>query len=118
GMLAKSLSKRRLGKVPESLGMMWHSQPVLRTFFGFFAKAEKWDKCDRQLSGEVGQVRPPTEVVRAHGHRVARGLQRLPRSRVFRSEEPQPRPRQGPRGAALARVRPVHAARARRPGVR
>ena len=49
GIVAKSLSKRRLGKVPESLGMMWHSQPVLRTFFGFFAKAEKWDKCDRQL---------------------------------------------------------------------
>lgn len=49
GMLAKSLSKKRLGKVPESLGVMWHSQPVLKAFFGFFAKAEKWDKCDRQL---------------------------------------------------------------------
>jgi len=28
---------------------MWHNRPVLRTFFGFSAKAEKWDACDLQL---------------------------------------------------------------------
>jgi alkylhydroperoxidase family enzyme len=28
---------------------MWHNLPVLKTFFGFSGKAEKWDACDRQL---------------------------------------------------------------------
>jgi alkylhydroperoxidase family enzyme len=49
GVIAKGVSRKRLGAVPESLGVMWHNQRVLKGFFGFFAKAEKWDKCDRQL---------------------------------------------------------------------
>jgi alkylhydroperoxidase family enzyme len=27
----------------------WHNRPVLKAFFGFFGKAEKWDACDPQL---------------------------------------------------------------------
>lgn len=49
GAIAKRFSKKKLGKVPESLGIMWHNQPVLKAFFGFTGKAEKWDACDRQL---------------------------------------------------------------------
>jgi alkylhydroperoxidase family enzyme len=49
GAIVKSLSKRRLGEVPESLGVLWHNPSVLKAFFGFFGKTEKWDKCDRQL---------------------------------------------------------------------
>jgi alkylhydroperoxidase family enzyme len=49
GALAKRYSKKRLGQVPEPLGVMWQNRPVLRTFFGFFGKAEKWDACDSQL---------------------------------------------------------------------
>ena len=49
GTIVKSLSKRKLGRVPESLGVMWHNQAVLKTLYGFFGKTEQWEACDRQL---------------------------------------------------------------------
>jgi alkylhydroperoxidase family enzyme len=50
GALAKRISKKKLGEVPEPLGVMWHNKPVLKAFFGFSNKADKkWDACDRQL---------------------------------------------------------------------
>lgn len=49
GALVKRLSKKRLGQVPESLGVMWHHKDVLRTMFGFSNKADRWDECDTQL---------------------------------------------------------------------
>jgi alkylhydroperoxidase family enzyme len=49
GAVVKVFSKRKLGKVPDSLGVAWHNPAVLRTMFGFMGKAEKWDACDRQL---------------------------------------------------------------------
>ena len=49
GVAARRFAKRKLGDVPESLGVMWHNQPVLRTLMGLSRKVEKWDACDRQL---------------------------------------------------------------------
>lgn len=49
GMLAKRFSKQKLGQMPDSLGVMWHNQRVLRTFMGVAGKTDKWDACDRQL---------------------------------------------------------------------
>jgi len=49
GAMAKRFSKKKLGEVPESLGVMWHNQRVLRTFIGFSSKADRWDACDTQL---------------------------------------------------------------------
>jgi alkylhydroperoxidase family enzyme len=49
GAMAKRYSKKKLGQVPEPLGVMWHNRPVLKTFFGFSSKAEKWDACGPQL---------------------------------------------------------------------
>jgi alkylhydroperoxidase family enzyme len=49
GAMVKLFSKRRFGQVPESLGVLWHNQPVLKALFGFAGKAEKWDACDPQL---------------------------------------------------------------------
>ena len=40
GTMAKRFSKKKLGEVPESLGVMWHNQRVLRTLIGFSRKAE------------------------------------------------------------------------------
>jgi hypothetical protein len=39
GALVKRFSKKMLGEVPEPLGVMWHNQPVLKAFFGFFGRA-------------------------------------------------------------------------------
>jgi alkylhydroperoxidase family enzyme len=51
GAMAKRYSVRKLGQVPEPLGVMWHNKPVLKAFFGLSAKADKWDACDPQLKG-------------------------------------------------------------------
>jgi alkylhydroperoxidase family enzyme len=49
GAMAKRFSKKKLGDVPDSLGVMWHNQRVLRTLMGFSGKVERWDACDKQL---------------------------------------------------------------------
>lgn len=49
GAIVKKMSKRMFGKVPESLGVMWHNQPVLKTSMGFGQKLQKWDQCDEAL---------------------------------------------------------------------
>lgn len=49
GALAKRLSNKKLGQVPDPLSVMWHNRPVLMGLFGFSRKADKWDACDRSL---------------------------------------------------------------------
>ncbi|HST42570.1 MAG TPA: carboxymuconolactone decarboxylase family protein [Conexibacter sp.] len=49
GALAKRISRKKLGGVPESLGVMWHNLPVMKAFFSFSAKASRWEACDPSL---------------------------------------------------------------------
>jgi alkylhydroperoxidase family enzyme len=49
GALAKRLSKKVLGRVPEPLGVYWHNRPVLKATMGIGAKAQKWNQCDLSL---------------------------------------------------------------------
>lgn len=49
GALVKTFSKRMFGRVPESLGVMWHNVPVLKASMGFGQKLQKWDQCDQTL---------------------------------------------------------------------
>jgi alkylhydroperoxidase family enzyme len=49
GAVVKRFSKKQLGAVPDSLGVMWQNLPVLRTMFSVGAKAKRWDACDRSL---------------------------------------------------------------------
>lgn len=49
GAIVKTMSKRMFGKVPESMGVMWHNQPVLKASMGFGQKLTKWDRCDSGL---------------------------------------------------------------------
>jgi alkylhydroperoxidase family enzyme len=37
------------GRVPESLGVMWHNVPVLKASMSFGRKLQKWDQCDETL---------------------------------------------------------------------
>ncbi|MDK1474924.1 carboxymuconolactone decarboxylase family protein [Streptomyces sp. 549] len=50
GALLKRMSRRMLGQVPESIGVMWNNPPVFKDLMGFGRKAEKWDRLDPQLS--------------------------------------------------------------------
>ena len=58
------------------------------------------------------------EVLRPARRRGRHRLQLVPGLRLLHGPRRRPRPGQGPRGPALARVGGVHPARARRPGVR
>src|SRR5262249_20618257 len=49
GYVVKRFSRKLLGEVPNSLGVMWHNRPVLSTMMGFGRKAEKWNKLDPDL---------------------------------------------------------------------
>ena len=49
GALVKIVSTRMFGRVPESLGVMWHNVPVLKASMGFGQKLQKWDRCDETL---------------------------------------------------------------------
>ncbi|OLT55128.1 carboxymuconolactone decarboxylase family protein [Cellulosimicrobium sp. CUA-896] len=49
GALVRTMSRRMLGQVPDSLGVMWHHPAVLRDFMGLARKAERWDRLDDGL---------------------------------------------------------------------
>lgn len=49
GAVVKKFSTRLFGRVPESLGVMWHHRPVLKASMGFGQKLQKWDECDESL---------------------------------------------------------------------
>ncbi|MPZ60913.1 MAG: carboxymuconolactone decarboxylase family protein [Propionibacteriales bacterium] len=49
GALVKTFSKRMLGEVPESLGIMWQNVPVLKASMRLGQKARKWNECDMDL---------------------------------------------------------------------
>ena len=49
GAIVKRMSTKMLGKVPESVGVLWHNQQVLNFGFGLGRKTRKWDKCPQEL---------------------------------------------------------------------
>ncbi len=49
GAVVKRFSARMFGRVPESLGVMWHHRPVLRATMGFGRRLQKLDACDEDL---------------------------------------------------------------------
>lgn len=50
GALVKRMSRKLLGEVPESAGVLWHHPAVFRDMMRFGAKSEKWDKLDPNLA--------------------------------------------------------------------
>jgi alkylhydroperoxidase family enzyme len=49
GALVKRMSRKMLGQVPDSLGVMWHNRKVMNSLFAAGRKAQKWDACDENL---------------------------------------------------------------------
>jgi AhpD family alkylhydroperoxidase len=50
GFLLKTVTRRMLGAVPESVGVMWHYPAVLKDMMGVARKAERWNRLDRNLA--------------------------------------------------------------------
>ena len=49
GWLVKRFSKKVLGRVPESMGVMWHNRDVLFALGGLGGKVQKWKQLDPNL---------------------------------------------------------------------
>ncbi len=49
GAVLKRFSKKMLGEVPESLGVMWHNKQVMKFSFGLGQKSRKWNEVDEDL---------------------------------------------------------------------
>ena len=49
GAIVKRVSTKMLGRVPESVGVLWHNQQVLNFGFGLGRKTRKWDQCPQEL---------------------------------------------------------------------
>lgn len=49
GALVKRFSTKMFGSVPESLGVMWHHQPLLRATMSLGQKIQKVHECDEGL---------------------------------------------------------------------
>ena len=49
GAALKAVSRKMLGEVPESLGIMWHNRPVLRFSLGLGQRSARWHACDESL---------------------------------------------------------------------
>jgi alkylhydroperoxidase family enzyme len=50
GYLLKTMARKMLGHVPESVGVMWHYPAVLKDLMGLSRKADKWDRLDPNLA--------------------------------------------------------------------
>lgn len=49
GAVVKAFSKKMLGRVPESLGVLWHHKDLLKASMSFGQKVSKFDRCDEGL---------------------------------------------------------------------
>lgn len=49
GALVKKFSAKMFGRVPASLGVLWHHQPALKASMAYGQKLQKWDTCDETL---------------------------------------------------------------------
>ncbi|GEM_PF-251768 len=49
GAVLKRVSRKMLGDVPDSLGILWHHRPVLRFSLGLGMRSSRWKACDEDL---------------------------------------------------------------------
>jgi AhpD family alkylhydroperoxidase len=50
GSLVKTMSRRMLGQVPESAGVLWHHPAVFKDLMGFGRKIDSWKRLDPNLA--------------------------------------------------------------------
>jgi AhpD family alkylhydroperoxidase len=50
GALVKTMSRRMLGQVPESAGVMWHHPAVFKDLMGLGRKVDSWNRLDPGLA--------------------------------------------------------------------
>jgi AhpD family alkylhydroperoxidase len=50
GSLVKTMTRRLVGQVPDSVGVMWHYPAIFKDLMGFGRKVERWNRLDADLA--------------------------------------------------------------------
>ena len=77
GAIVKFAARKMTGKVPDSVGVLWHNRTVMKDAMGIGGKVEKWHELDRSLATYAGMAAAATvgcsfcldlNYFRAHDH--------------------------------------------------
>ncbi len=49
GALVRKFAGKMFGRVPTSLGVLWHHVPALKASMAYGQKLQKWDACEETL---------------------------------------------------------------------
>ena len=60
GALVKLAARRMLGHVPDSLGVLWHHQRVMKDTMGVGRKVDGWRELDRDLASYAAMAAAAT----------------------------------------------------------
>ena len=60
GTVVKTMARKMLGKVPESIGVLWHHKRVMKDSMGIGGKIEKWHELDRDLASYAAMASAAT----------------------------------------------------------
>ena len=60
GTVVKTMARRMLGKVPESIGVLWHHKRVMKDSMGVGGKIKKWHELDRDLASYAAMASAAT----------------------------------------------------------
>lgn len=60
GAIVKFAARKMTGKVPDSLGVLWHHQAVMKDAMGIGRKIEKWHELDRTLAAYAAMASAAT----------------------------------------------------------
>jgi AhpD family alkylhydroperoxidase len=50
GSLVKTMTRRLVGQVPDSVGVMWHYPAIFKDLMGFGRKVDRWNRLDADLA--------------------------------------------------------------------
>ncbi len=56
GALVKFAARKMVGHVPESIGVLWHNQAVMKDAMGIGRKVEGWRELDANLASYAGMA--------------------------------------------------------------
>ena len=60
GAAVKFAARKIVGRVPDSLGVLWHNKAVMKDAMGIGGKVEKWHELDRNLASYATMVTAAT----------------------------------------------------------
>lgn len=60
GVLVKTAARKMMGRVPDSIGVLWNHQAVMKDAMGIGRKVERWKELDRDLASYAAMAAAAT----------------------------------------------------------